>query len=216
MIEAIESFLKGEQPYQVGCSLFLSITTNKHFALRLMATQSESHEKMLHAELTQYVQSQPGYWERFVSEEVEEVEPQKQKVETSYSFQEKKSVSTGSVKESIETTRKEYYRERGHLHGRLHEAHTDEERYELAKQIMTLRTKIDAINRQLKEINAGDIPVDYLREKLTGEQYKEIQNLKKYIRRTTNELAKETSKSIRAKLEQKLAEYNKKLSKYAQ
>lgn len=209
----IKEYLEKGGSYEYGCSLFLIITHNKAYAARLMATDNEQNRKLLHVELSTYIKSQPGYWEEFVNETNEAaMHPEPEVVQSIQSvFKESKPIDT-DIKNRIRNERNALMRERGHLHGRLHEAETNEQRHELAIQIMeVLQPRIDILNQELRNVDSGQIPERFLKQNLTAEQYKQIENLKKYIRRTKSEITKTTDPNRVILLEAKLTEFEEKL-----
>jgi hypothetical protein len=117
------------------------------------------------------------------------------------------------IKESILRSRKESYRLRGHLHGKLHLAYTDEERYQLANQIMELQPKIDQLNKDLKDVNSGTIPNEYIKTELSAADYIRIQNLKLYISRYKKKIEKAISIEQRNRYIKHLEAHEKELSK---
>ena len=117
-----------------------------------------------------------------------------------------------SLKDRVLDERKALYLKRGHLHGRLHEAETDEQRFDLAKDLYIIQQKIDEYNRDLRQIEAGEIPTRYLATNATGAEVLRRRNLMIYIARAKKELPNITDEKKRKKKLGMLQEYETELA----
>jgi len=235
VIEQIQDYLKGTLSYEVGCSLFLSISPNKALALNLLKSDSRTNRSTLNYQLKKYLQAQPGYWKSvaakrkvqpaFVSPEIipEPVPTPKPvpapepplKVKEVVVFREAVKVAEASgIRQQILDARVEAYSLRGHLHGRLHQAVTITVRYEIAAQLMELQPRIDRLNNELAAFDKGNLPERFLKETMTAEQFKAIANCKSYINRYRLQLSRETDPEKKRKLEAKILKYELKLKSH--
>lgn len=114
----------------------------------------------------------------------------------------------------IKSELKRYFKERGHYHGLLHAAEDDDSRYDAAKKIMRLQSKIDAAYLDIDRIEAGNIPQNQIMKELTAEDYKRIQNLKTYIARYKRKLSSATDPGSISSFNKKLEDYQKELNTY--
>lgn len=107
------------------------------------------------------------------------------------------------------------YRERGHFHGRLHEAPDDNHRKELAFSIMDIQKDIDAVNKDLKLIEQGKTPKELVLKMMTGEEYKQYRNVQNYVVRYSNLLKKDSLTADEQKrYSAKLEEYDQQLKNF--
>lgn len=231
MFKTIEAYLDGTLSYMEGCSVFLSITNNKNFALRLMREENEVNEQTLRYELTKYLQSQPNYWDsvvagvpywKFIAPSSEPHQPEQPKSflnitqpYTPGTFVEDQEHDQ-SVHHSILKERNALMRERGHFHGQLHNAKTVEERYEIACKLMSLQRSIDSLNLDLENLKGGAIPVRFLQKTLSADQYKRIENVKRYINRYKQRLNEATTQAEQQKLRAKLLKFENELKNYGE
>jgi hypothetical protein len=93
--------------------------------------------------------------------------------------------------------RKDKYKLRGHLHGRLHAAKNKKTRYELASEIMTLQSEIDALNADLASLENGEFPKHIALKLMTAEDYKNYRNIQSYLARYRTQI--ESAKTLDAK-----------------
>lgn len=98
--------------------------------------------------------------------------------------------ASSGIKLKIEQTRIEKYRFRSHLHGKLHQCATDQDRYEIAKQIIALQPELRRLNKDLDEVNKGIIPSRYIQKTESASDYVKIKNLKLYISRYQSKIDK--------------------------
>ena len=103
------------------------------------------------------------------------------------------------------------YRERGHLHGRLHQAVTKNDRFLLAKLILKQQKEIDRLNEIKYQIDKGIIPGSYLKEVGTASEFVRCKNLKFYIQRYGRQLKTETDPKKQLKYKEKIAQFKKEL-----
>lgn len=216
----ILSYIEKGGSYEYGCSLFLSVTNNKVLAARLMMSNSLSNQETLKYELTKYLHSQPNYWESYISgdfdtELIPEDSSNGRGLNTDFGFHDfitpPDEPQNNDIRTRILEARKELYRDRGHLHGRLHQAETDEQRYEIQKMMVTVQGKINQFNTDLDKIAIGETPEKYLQATTTVDDYKTRANYQKYIRRYTQKLTETTDTNQIRKYQSKIDEYNKKL-----
>lgn len=226
MLKKIEAYLNGTLSYMDGCSVFLSISNNRQFALRLMSNETEVNIQTLKYELTKYLQSQPNYWQSVVagvpySEFINPIEThseQKQPTNnltqpytsTSYSQQQE----DDGIHNKVLEQRNALMRERGHFHGQLHIAKTKEERFEIASKLMSLQSSIDSLNLDLQNLKGGAIPVRFLQKTLSADEYKRIENIKRYISRERKKLSEAKTPSEADKIRARLFKFEEELKKY--
>lgn len=214
LIDSINQYLKGNSSYTEGCSLFYSLTTNKQFAIRLMRNDSKLNRDTLIYELQKIID------EIQIKHSIETVEDVLTKVKIDNISQLNDPSVSITQKNDIEFKMREQwkylYRHRGHLHGRLHEAITNELRHDIAIQIMSTQKQIDTLNLELSNLENGEIPIRFLENKISSTDYRAIQNLKAYIRRDKYRLSQEITVSERKKLLSNISKYEKKIKEYAE
>jgi hypothetical protein len=84
---------------------------------------------------------------------------------------------------NIGVVRKQAYNQRGHFHGMLHAAKTNEERYAYACEIMSLQKRIDTLNEDLRKMQQNKLPTKAALQYMTAEQYKHYTALIDSLRR---------------------------------
>lgn len=84
---------------------------------------------------------------------------------------------------NIGVVRKQAYNQRGHFHGMLHAAKTNEERYAYASEIMSLQKRIDTLNEDLRKMQQNKLPTKTALQYMTAEQYKHYNALIDSLRR---------------------------------
>ena len=116
---------------------------------------------------------------------------------------------------SVKEKRVLLYRERGHLHGGMHEALSENSRLSFAKKIMKLQSEIDAINTDMKLVEKGETPRSIILKMMSGKQYKEYLNAQNYVVRYKGYLKKSDLSSEQIKNYQgKLKQYENKVESY--
>lgn len=112
-----------------------------------------------------------------------------------------------NVRSELEELRKQKYRKRGHLHGQLHNASSEQERFKLCRQLHLLQKEIDKLNQDYRSVLSGEIPTNYLKRSRTAEEYIRIKNLKLYVSRYQKKIETASSLEERARYQKKLEEY---------
>lgn len=189
------------------------------YAARLMGNDTLANRDLLKYELTKFLHSQPNYWQDFAagvfdSELSDGAENIGFRLTTDFFIQAPASQSVNkddSIRTRILEDRKVLYRDRGHLHGRLHQAETNAQRYEIQKLMVAVQGKINKFNADLAKIDNGETPEKYLQATTTVESYKSRENYQKYIRRYKQKIASATDSVQIKKYQAKIEEYLKKL-----
>lgn len=226
------SFLNGELSYSVGVSIFLQCSTNKALQRFFLLPESPQRFEKLKYELQKITKQYEESTQTTVSNRERKDEPgavnenssssskrpanqdlQERISSDRYSYNSDNCSSSG-ISALIEQEQKNSYRKRGYLHGQLHNAKTNEERYELALEIITIQKRIDKLNQDRNSVLAGTIPGEYMRKDKTASDYLRIRNLKLYISRTNKQLESCESISQKQKLEKKLIEFQTELNSY--
>jgi hypothetical protein len=217
LIEKLNSYLNGALSYYEACSIFGIVSKNKRISQNLMRDDSKKNREKLEYEIKKILKNSPQAVRidtevlKYISEPLIQEKPTIKQETKSISFSLIAENKSSGIKNSILERRKELYRERGHFHGRMHEAETNEARYELAKSIMDIQPKIDSLNRDLKEIENGQLPSKYLKTEATAGEFRTVRNVKMYIARAKKKLLTETNPSEIEKLKSLLESYNQKL-----
>lgn len=207
--EQIFDFLKGKLAYNEAVSLFL-VLSNKHTVANMLLSIGDNVTNRTY--LLNYFRSQIDT----VPAPVEQLPPIE---ETNSSIPELKfersipadSIQINSIRVEFDSEWKQAYRQRGHLHGRLHEAVSDEVRYEIAKELMSIQKKINELNLLKAEFDKGIIPQKFLTEKLSAQTYTRIQRLRFYIQREEKKLLScKDSESI--KIQSRIENFKKELN----
>lgn len=204
LINQVNQYLKGNSSYTAGCSLFFSLTTNKQFALRLMRSDSEVNQATLRYQLEKIS-------EAYSVDPSLEQEPSPPTPPKTIFQVENTTAEPIGVELKMRDEWKALYRRRGHLHGRLHEAQTEQSRHEIAREIVSVQKQIDSLNLELENLKGGAIPLRFLEKTISAEAYKKIQNLKAYIRRDKFSLTGDVTTSERKKLLENIAKYEQKI-----
>lgn len=221
LTHSIYAFLEKGGPYEYGCSLFFSITSNRFLASRLMVSDSDPNRETLKYELTKYLHSQPNYWERYVSGEFD-LDPDIPEVSPGFGLntdfvlmdwvQPLEPASPESdIRSKVVLARKDLYRDRGHLHGRLHQAGTDQDRLAIQKQMMIVQKKINGFNSDLNLIDQGEIPTKYVQATTTVENFKNRENINRNIRRNQQKIKSTSDPVLIKKYQDKIEQYKKQL-----
>lgn len=111
------------------------------------------------------------------------------------------------IRLKVESERISKYRLRSHLHGKLHNCTTDEERFEIAKQLIELQPELDKLNQELDALNNGVIPVEYVTKNSSAEDYVRIKNLKMYIARYERKISTATNIQQKQNWQSKIEEF---------
>ena len=237
----IQEYLLIQSPdYNVGVSLFLQFSTNRNLQHSLMRCKDVARlryelQKYLKSNVeTPTVVLLPGFISKPEKETVSEV------IESDVSDFKQPTIAH-QVKEPISSSRRQedgrlkpekqitssqfeaihdqvradwkaLYQKRSHFHGRLHEAISDESRYQIALEIEALIKQINEMNEYMKMMNEGDIPLKYIKVKMTADEYIRIRNLKQYISRTERQIADAETIDEKRRFEQKLIEFKNQLS----
>lgn len=225
LIKGIEN---GDIDYYDGVSIFLRYSENRILTRNLMSRKNKANEDKLIYELKKLQQNEKSNTAKLsatqsniganaqnfikpTSEKLNEATLDRNFPVNNPRFTDTNvSVSLG-LTQSLEQTRKLYYRERGHYHGMLHNAKTDEERFELASKIIATQDKIDKSNSELNQLKEGEIPTAYLKENKSAEDYMKVRNYKMYIARYEKQLLEASTVAAKTKLETKISEYKTKL-----
>lgn len=220
LINKAKSYLNGDLSYTEGISVFIQLTRNKQLIKFLTGPYSVAREQKLKYELSKFTKHNEKSTKITVQSRSSEPDPiienQHKPVQKTPTKTEHNPVRSNpnhhypgdsfsvSVVGRIEAERKEKYRERGHQHGRLHEAISDESRKGIALQILDVQSEIDQLNRELKEAKQGNIPPRFAKKSLSAEQYIKIRNLKQYIARYKKQIEQAETVQRRKQLEELL------------
>jgi hypothetical protein len=215
LIRQANSYLNGDLSYNVGVSVFIKISRNENLNRQFLLPHSPEREKNLKNELYKITKlyennektsgpkydHQTGQRLRLIDEPQELYAIEKTNTRSTSSG----NISNGSVlsglTDRLQNQRKELYRLRGHLHGQLHIANTDEERHQLAFRIMNSQGEIDDLNRDIKSIESGNVPSKHLKVNRSADEYIRIRNLKTYIARYEKKIENCTSLKGKQKFE---------------
>jgi hypothetical protein len=113
---------------------------------------------------------------------------------------------------SVKIQRQKAYAHRGHLHGRLHGATTNEERLQLAAEILKLQKKIDAINEDFRKVEANEAPTKALLHYIPAEQYKKYKSCADLLKRYESDLRRAKTPEEKAKFERLVAKKTEELA----
>lgn len=197
--------------YQEACTIFFMVCKNKILAGNLLKSDKPSNQEKLNYEVKKLLEASNIDWRSAPRIELPKTTILKKQVnQPTYtslpSFD-------SPLKTRVLDERKALYLERGHLHGRLHEVESDQEAKELAIQILSIQTKIDEYNRDLRQIENNEIPNRYLKTTASGEEVLRMRNLKIYIARYKKELQTATDPTRIKVLNKKLNEFETELGK---
>jgi hypothetical protein len=203
----IDNFKEGKQSYENGVSLFFDLSGKKVVKETLLKIGSNQSN----------IQYLINFFNQYVQEHEPPPVPEPQiSITSSIHLQPSihyPSAEVSTFKEKFYEDWKLLYKQRGHLHGRLHEAATDNLRYEIAKEIMEVQHKIESMNKQKEEVDNGIVPHDYLKVSASAEVFSRVKNLKVYIQRETKKLDQETDPAKRAKIENRIKKFNSELER---
>lgn len=214
MLESLSKYLNGTISYNEACAIFSIVSKNKRIAAYLLKDNSKKNQEKLTYEIKKLLNEKSIDWRNSVESITVESNlfPQKMTFIPDLSSENVDSFipqsSKNTISDSIDLKLKNYYRERGHLHGRLHEAQTDEDRYEIAIQIVTIQRKIDSLLNDKKSMIEGNVPTQYLKQEASAKEFTTVRNAKIYIARLSKELESCSDPSRIKKLE-KLIEKHK-------
>lgn len=197
----IEKFLKGKLSYKEAVSLFFEISGKTKVAETLLSIGENVTNRSYLSNYFRSLQPEP-------EPEPEPITPEPIIIQTNRFERiiEPEHTEIKSIRAIFDQEWKQAYRERGHLHGRLHEAISDETRYEIAQQLMKIQGEIDGFNVLKDEFDRGIIPQKYMTQKLSAETYNRIKNLRFYIQRESKKLNNCTEKE-RVKIENRIEEF---------
>lgn len=227
LLDQIESYLNGSCSYEHAATIFLMHGNKKTLAQRLLARKNDRNEEKLRYELEKIAETlretptettieapiNIGAIRESINIRVETHQKnqsidhfiESRNTDLSVDFSLKNLISI------IETDRKKLYKSRGFTHAQLSHASSDQERYEIAHKIQQIQDDIDQIERDYEDAKAGNVPEAYARTFLTADQYKEIENVKAYIRRYKNKISKANSVDEKQHLEAMLKKQETKL-----
>lgn len=242
-VNEIQEWLMQKTPYSYGVELLSQVHNNQRLIFTLMKKESSQNLEKVIYELDKWLfnnkkteyneiqenqelstetnpkdksernESEPVYTSSV--ESVEKRAPQKLPIiphtNRDRNLANNRSVLLSKVKEK----RILLYRERGHLHGRLHEAPDDDQRKDLAFKIIDIQKEIEGANKGLKLVEQGKKPKELVLKMMTGEEYKEYRNTQNYVVRYKNNLKKtDLTADEQKRYSDKLEEYQKKLDNF--
>jgi hypothetical protein len=227
----IPAFLRSPNDYCFGLSLLKAVSSNRLLISILEKGESVVNRKLLLIELNKHVtipknnvkapktttvlskrQNANRAQRTNIIGTGETVRPQVSVPIRTESVDISRSSADIDILNRIHNQRKQLYAERGHLHGRLHEASSDQARYEIATQLMNVQRQIDALNDDLDRAKSGDsIPKTV--SIMTGEEVAKIELYKNYVRRYRGKLNKATTDEERKKYSEYLDKYQSELKK---
>lgn len=227
MIEKLKDYLNGTMSYFEASTVFFAFCKNKVLAGNLFKSDKKQNQEKLRYEIKKLLdlhkidyrieksnnptiqQSNNPIIQQFHTE----LSRSANNLPTfSYQSNFSNSKSNSPLKDRVLDERKALYLKRGHLHGRMHEVTTDEARYDLAESLFILQQKIDEYNRDLRQIEAGEIPNRYLSTTATGAEVLRRRNLMIYIARIKKELPSITDAKELKKKNKKLEDYENELA----
>lgn len=229
-IQQVNKYLKGELPFDVGVRLFISLSKNKSLARHFSLSYSKEREQKLKYELQKYTKQYeaPSKLQSFKqNNDIKSStgnEPADATLLTKASNKDipvsdrftyfSSSNDVPGLESKLHKQRKDLYRQRGHYHGKLHNATTDDERHQLAIRIMDSQDQINKLNRDIRLIEAGSVPSKYLKKDKTADEFVRIKNLKMYISRFEKKIESCTSLSEKAKHEAILEKHKAELKRH--
>lgn len=77
---------------------------------------------------------------------------------------------------------------------------------------MELQPKLDALNKDLDQVNEGSVPARFVKTSTSLEEYQQIQKLQSYIRRYKNQIPKAKTLKQKQNWESLLDKYQTELS----
>lgn len=192
----ILEFLEGKLNYNVGLSLFMRISTDKHILLQLFGLETPEKKEILTEQLQNYYDEEnPKQLAERQSESVSDsnqnysdtpnnVESNENPIRWSidYRYAPVSDIPKGgSIIVHLAAERKKLYRIRGNLHSDLFNAVSDERRHEIAKDIMKVQFDIDNLHSEMRKVENGLVPERFLRQTRSAVDLVKIQNCQKYI-----------------------------------
>jgi len=199
LINQANKYLNGDLSYDEGISIFSQLSRNKFLIRVLSSKPTPAKERKLHHEISQLTKryetstknskpAQTNVAEGSTGTKPVDATQLTEETNKDFPSSDRHSYISDSdadpgLKTGIELKRKELYRLRGHLHGSLHKAVSDQDRYTIALKIMDTQQEIDSVNKDLRSIDAGHIPSKYLKQDKTADQFVQIRNAKMYISR---------------------------------
>lgn len=198
----LAEYLNGNLSYMETVSIFSMVCTQRSLIKTLLKGESTRNVQHLEYHLKKYLKQNKVDWNQPTSPPPTTTTPP-----TSTIQKESIAQPLGNV---FEEGLKEMYRERGHLHGRLHEVTTDEARYKLMQQL-------DAIQKKIDKILKGSAPAEDEKKanalamsNVSAADFKRARNLKQYIQRAKKQL--EENPANTTKLNAKIAEWQSELN----
>lgn len=225
-IEKIKQFINGDLSYKEAVSIFLELSPNKHLCRVLFSSENKYNREKLKTEIkliitnyeksTNALQSRPSKPNPSITNIIESSQKNTYKnVLDNRSTVNNTSPNVHlSIFDSICEKRKDAYRKRGHYHGQLHSAKSNQERFELAKQIYLIQKDLIEINEDYHQALNGNIPIKHTQKTNKDvEKVLRIQNLKIYVNRYTNKISKTNDPAQKEKYNQILKKYNDEIKK---
>lgn len=202
----------GESTFQDGVSLFLQLSGKIKVAETMLRIgDNSSNRSYLYNYFQQQIANNENDIEELDDHSARVISPEKKVIDE---------VASDKI-EIDETIRNRFikewqiaYRERGHLHGRLHQSVTKKDRFILAKLILKQQKEIDRLNVIKFQLDQGIVPGNYLKEVGTAAEYVRIKNLKYYIQRYERKLKTESDPNRQLKYKTKIANFKKELETY--
>jgi hypothetical protein len=209
--------------YLEASTIFFQLCPNKILAGHLFKSDKPANQEKLLYEVKKLLDKHKIDWRKSKapSQPIKELKGTPNELRgtapISFSFQplfstEKATYNDSPLKERVLNERKALYLQRGHLHGRLHEVTTDEARFNLARDLYIIQQKIDEYNRDLREVENGNIPTRYLATTATGAEVLRRRNVKIYIARINKKLPGIVDEKERQKLLKQLQNFENELA----
>lgn len=176
----ISEFLKGNSSYFDGVALFSQLSRNQSLMRTLGKGDTERNRELLAYQLGKF-------YDDTLEEEEEEVFFEEIREESIKPSIEKISHIQSGFSEDIKTL----YRTRGHLHGQLHNARSNQERLELMRQLDKVQTAIDANHENVVKLENGIIDKKMMDLSHTADEKREMRNLRQNINRLKLQLQRQ-------------------------
>lgn len=229
LLQKASKFLNGELSYNVGVSVFLQLSRNTNLKRLFLLPHSEEREVQLRKQLHEITKQHENKHQEPITHSSHDDqaserlrianEPQElHNIKENHSRTDRYSyhpsgTHVSGLDSKLQQQRKELYRMRGHYHGQLHKARTDEERHQLAIKIMDTQDQINKVNRDLRAIEAGNVPSKYLKQDKTADEFVRIKNLKMYISRFEKRLETCTTVAEKEKINSILTKHKEELKR---
>jgi hypothetical protein len=214
------NYINGTLPYNEGVSIFIQLSKNLILSRHFLQGYSAQREEKLKYELKKLTKQneqstkktteslrrrtdEPDSITPYLSKPTQENTPadvSSRTISDRFTDLSDSEIDNGLIPR-LNQKRKELYRLRGHLHGQLHSAVSDEQRFTLADKIMQTQRDIDVLNNDIKFSTAGSIPSKYLKKDKTASEFVRIKNLRTYISRFEKKLEECESIAQKEKLE---------------